>query len=178
MSTLLASIAAELANQLATLVSAYTYLGRQRFLSEFRQALTDYHGAAYMAGQRNRTLTAGGVRTVQATVNEQMRFAEGFAEALDGGLTDAQATARATLYAGALKATFSRGANYLWPLPFHPADGATECKMHCKCRWVLNIYNLEELDADAYWTLGGGEHCPGCIRRSGTTYRIRGGRLQ
>lgn len=85
-----------------------------------------------------------------------MRFAH---DIRDGNLTPVAIQARADLYAGAMRATYSKARWADVKLPAHPADGSSECLAFCKCSWVLQ-------DDGYYWTLGTAEHCPTCNTRA------------
>lgn len=102
-------------------------------------------------------------KTIKTAVQKQLDYLKGFV-ADAGGMSEAAIKARAALYAGAVRNTFSQIRSP--GLPFHPADGGTPCKMNCKCSW--------EQDGDNYiWTLHPAEHCDGCLRRAaGNPYKV------
>lgn len=141
-----------------------------------------YHTVAYLKASGAKTLTPDGRRVVLAEVARQVDYLNAFADAVDAGTagSEAQIRARARLYAGALKATYSRGQFAGWPLPFHPGDGSSECGGACGCRWNLRIIDAKNGDADAVWEMGKAmeRHCTTCPTRANQSpYRIRGGKL-
>ncbi len=102
---------------------------------------------------------------IKAVVQKQLDYLKGFVAAAPN-MSEAQIKARATLYAGAVKGTFSQTR---YPsLPFHPADGGTPCLTNCKCSW-------NDQGGGVYlWTLHADEHCSGCVtRQSGNPYRAQ-----
>ena len=144
------------------------------WLRAMQAALTRAHTAAYMAGQAERLgvsvsalkgLSRAERGDIKQQVAAQIDYLQGFAGALDG-LSEAQIAARAALYAGAVRTTYSR-ARYP-KLPFYPGEG-TECKGQCKCSWQDNG------DGSYTWVLGAAEHCATCQgRASGSPYRVEG----
>ena len=161
---------------IASLMDARDYLGAAEWQRQFERAIIEHHAAAYFAGQGTNTLTAKGDAELGLLLQTQLDYLAGFAEAVDA-LTPAQAAARAALYAGPLRATYSRGQLALWDLPYHPGEG-TPCRGNCQCRWDIVVEDLEELNAHATWVLGAAEHCDGCAARAARRYVIRGGVVQ
>ena len=150
------------------------------WLRAMQAALVKAHTAAYLAGLGERS-AGGRVRAwlsklvgvralpkadreaLKQLVAAQLDYLRGFAGALDG-LSEAQIAARAALYAGAVRGTYSR-ARYP-KLPFYPGEG-TECKGQCKCSWQ------DHGDGSYTWVLGAAEHCATCqSRASGSPYRV------
>lgn len=156
--------------------------------SEWHNALAtllgEWHTAAYLLGRDVQDLSPAARDYLLRTLGDQVDHMNGFTDDVEAGrLSDAQIKARAALYAGPLKATWSRAKWWDWPLPFHPADGETECLVNCGCRWEGKDLDVEQLDGDFYWILGQfphAEHCPGCVERydKGKPYKVRGGVLQ
>ena len=142
------------------------------WLRAMQAALVKAHTAAFMAGQAERLgvnvstlkgLSRAERDDIKQQVAAQLDYLRGFAGALDG-LSDAQIAARAALYAGAVRGTYSR-ARYP-KLPFYPGEG-TECKGQCKCSWQ------DHGDGSYTWVLGAAEHCATCqSRASGSPYRV------
>lgn len=135
------------------------------------------HYAAYMIGQGSKDLTPKQQADLNKRIAQQIDYLNGFAAALDkGDVSDTMAQARAALYAGALKASYSRGATKGYDLPAYPTEGS-ECMVNCKCYWAMREIDAEELDADFTWTLTAAEHCPTCQQRAQdwAPYKIRGG---
>lgn len=144
------------------------------WLRAMQAALVKAHTAAYMAGQAERLgvsvstlkgLSRAERDDIKQQVAAQLDYLRGFAGAL-GGLSEAQIAARAALYAGPVRTTYSR-ARYP-KLPFYPGEG-TECKGQCKCSWQDNG------DGSYTWVLGASEHCATCQGRAGgSPYRVEG----
>ena len=150
----------------------------------FMQALSQYHLAAYAhgAGMKLRNLGPEDHKLVQAVVDRQKKFLQGFDHAFeDGRYEDRETVAahRAKMYADAVLGTWWMGNTRGWPLPAWPADGTTQCKTNCRCAW--DIQELEgEGNADAYWILGPTDHCQTCVQRAEewSPVKIRNGDLQ
>ena len=142
------------------------------WLRAMQAALVKAHTAAFMAGQAERLgvnvstlkgLSRAERDDIKQQVAAQLDYLRGFAGALDG-LSEALIAARAALYAGAVRTTYSR-ARYP-KLPFYPGEG-TECKGQCKCSWQDNG------DGSYTWVLGASEHCATCQGRAGgSPYRV------
>jgi hypothetical protein len=135
------------------------------------EAISRGHAAAAIAGTAERLGTTAGGKllnernlsraeraAIRSAVAGQLPYLRGFAAAL-GQMSDAQIAARAALYAGATRATYSEGRWSGRGLPAHPADGGTACLVNCKCSWV-------ERDGGMYWELGAAEHCADCESRA------------
>ena len=173
----IAALQAGMLEQIAALMDARDYLGPAEWQRQFEALIVEQHAAAYFAGQGTNTLTARGDRELGALMQSQFDYLAGFAADVDQ-LSDAQARARAALYAGPLRATYSRGQLALWDLPYHPGEG-TPCRGNCHCRWRIIVEDLEELNAHATWVLGTAEHCEGCRSRAARSpYVFRAGVLQ
>ncbi len=129
--------------------------------NETLQALADYHSAAYLAGRGLDTLDKAGQQLVLRTVADQADYLNRFTDAIEAGdLSDAQIRARAAQYAEPLRTTFSEAETAGADLPFQPADGGTECGVHCKCSW-------EQRGGRWYWVLDPlADHCEGCRARA------------
>lgn len=143
------------------------------WLREMERAIARAHTAATIAGIADRTGTRPGSglitprnlsraerRELDAAVKAQRPYLAKFARDVRGGdLSEAQIQARADLYAGPVRATYSKARWEGVSLPAHPADGSTECLAWCKCSWALR-------DDGYYWELGTAEHCPTCESRA------------
>jgi len=149
------------------------------FERAMQQALARAHTAAYLRGLAERS--AGGKireflarfvgwRALPAALRDELRrllaaqlaYLRGFVAALPD-LSDAQVAARAGMYGGPTRTTYS--AARFPGLPFHPGEGS-ECKGQCKCSWADNG------DGSYTWKLGAAEHCATCqTRASGSPYR-------
>lgn len=136
------------------------------------QAIRRSQTAAYIAATAERlgvrptlitTLSKIERRELEARINAQLKYLDGFAAELKAGrLTMAQAQARADLYSGATRGTFY--ATRYPGLNAYPGDGGTPCMGNCKC-------SLEERKDGVYWVLHPAEHCSGCIdMASGSPY--------
>ena len=160
----------------AALMGAREFFGPAKWEAEFRRIIVERTAAAYFAGNGGANLTPFMDRELGALMQRQLDYFEGFAKVV-GTLSPAEAAARAALYVGPLKAAYSRGQATLWDLPFHPTEG-TPCRGNCKCSWRIDVLDLEELNANAYWELGQAEHCDECRARAARSpYRIREGVL-
>lgn len=149
-----------------------------QFQKEMSRILITAHFAAYLAGSGARTLSPYADQLLGQIIREQLNYLARFAEQLDG-LSDAQATARAALYAGSLKGTYNHGRYGIWRLPAQPGDGRSECLSNCRCIWELDVLDEENLDCDAYWIAAASESCPTCQERAATwaPLQIRGGTI-
>lgn len=147
-----------------TLNSGLSYLGADEWRRQFETLLIQYHAAAYFAGRGVDALDARGDRLLGATLQTQFDYLARFADSLDN-LSEAQINARATLYAGAFKTSYSQG-QHPFDLPFYPGDGGTVCMGNCKCEWRI-------VGERAYWELSGGESCDDCEARArGNPYMV------
>ena len=130
--------------------------------------------AAYIAATADRLGVAPGLvkglsraerAELQTRIAAQLKYLDGFVADLKAGkLTMPQAQARAALYAGAGRGTYSATR---WPgLPFYPTEGS-ECLTNCKCSW------RDEGGGSFVWVLAADEHCPTCSSRaSGSPYQV------
>lgn len=140
------------------------------------QNLLIYHMAAMMEGRGQDQLSPQAQALVNRLVGEQLDYLNGFADEVDATGWQDKYTARAALYAGALKGTYSRGATYGYDLPAHPTE-SSPCMVNCQCMWEMDEQDAEELNADFYWRLGASEHCSVCKERAQkwAPLRFRGG---
>lgn len=150
----------------------------------FAEALARYHLAAYAhgAGLNVHQLTPQDHKLVQAVVDRQKEYLQGFKQAFsEGRYADRTPVAlhRADMYADATLGTWWMGHTRGWPLPAWPGDGTTQCKTRCRCSW--NISQLSgDGNADATWLLGNADHCQTCMQRSEewAPLHIRDGEVQ
>lgn len=122
---------------------------------------------------------------VQRNVDRQMRYFQRWVFQLNGlDLTLDMLNgivARANLYVAAVGETFfvALTRSYGLPiLPFYPRDGATRCRVNCKCGW--RIVKLKgNGNYDCYWQLAAAEHCPTCRARArvANPLQVRGGQI-
>jgi hypothetical protein len=120
-------------------------------------------------------LGAGGVNAVtpdvlpriDALIAKQTPFAEQFIRDLaSANLSDAEAKARAELYAGTAISAYEEAMSYSHgiDLPVYPGDGSTECLGRCRCSWTIETTDTE---VSAWWdTLGDERVCNGCLAHS------------
>jgi hypothetical protein len=160
----LISLQTRMLDTIRALMAARSSLGAAAWQQRFRQTLIEFHAAAYFAGQGSDVLSKRGDAVLGQLMQQQLDFFAGFAQDV-GRLSPAQAQARAALYAGPLGATYSSGKFALWDLPYQPGQG-TPCRGNCRCEWRLEVEDLEELNARAYWQLGQAEHCAECKARA------------
>lgn len=141
------------------------------------------HTAAYMdgSGKAYADLSNEDLATIQARVQGELAYLDAFADVIQAGSESGQLDwdkwrARAASYAKALKATESAGKTALWRLPAQPGQDSP-CLSSCQCVWDVQVLSEEELNADAFWRLGGAEHCPTCTQRAArwNPLQIRGG---
>lgn len=140
---------------------------------EMERAIARAHTAAAIGGIADRTGTTIGSglitprnlsraerQLIDQAVKAQRPYLQGFLrDVRTGNLSEAQIQARADLYAGPVRATYSKERWADVQLPAHPADGSTACIAWCKCSWALR-------DDGYYWELGTAEHCGDCESRA------------
>lgn len=158
--------------------------------AKMRSVITRGHLAAWMAGTAERLgvkpnspllsekrLSRAERAEIKAIVEKQLTYLKGFVEAR-GDMSDAAIAARAQMYSGAVRGSYSAARWGDIPLPFQPTEGS-ECLTNCRCSW-----DIQQLDGDgnydAYWRFGDTEkHCATCPEREAASpYRIRDGVLQ
>ena len=130
------------------------------------QVLADYHSAAYLAGADQDRLDQAGQQLVLKTLADQVDYLGRFTDAVEAGdLSDAQIRSRAAQYAQPLRTTYSQAETAGADLPFYPADGGTECGVHCRCSW-------EQRGGSWYWVMDPlADHCEDCrARADGSPY--------
>lgn len=134
----------------------------RRMRAEIKQTYT----AQYAFGRGGtKAMTGADRRAVGQLVSGQLGYLQRFAEEVSAGrLSQAQAEARAALYANSAVQAHARGVASAWSitLPAYPAVG-TLCKANCQCSW-----ELEEDDTEirATWTLSSAESCDTCLGRA------------
>lgn len=174
-------IAALLARDIAAITQALIAGGStQQWERAMLEAITRGHSAAAIAGTAERLGTqAGGAllnernlsraerQAIRAAVAGQLPYLRGFAAEL-GQLSDAQIAARAALYAGAVRATWSESRWAGVGLPAHPGDGSSECLTQCGCAWA------HRNDA-YYWERGKNDSCPTCVSREARWHPYQAG---
>lgn len=149
-------------DDIATLMLGLDHLGAAEWQRQFERLIIQHHAAAYFSGQGANGLTPAGDRILGAALQTQLDFLAGFAGKVED-LTEAQAAARAALYAGALKSTFVKGQyGEALELPFYPGEG-TICSGNCRCQWQIT---LDDNRARAIWELHAKESCADCLARA------------
>lgn len=158
-------IAATQANTLATIAQRAVVgeLTGPAFVQAMRAEVKRTTLTQYMLGRGGRhAMTPADRGRVGALCKAQYAYLNGFAQDLmDGTLTEAQATARARLYAGASTGAFERGhaAAFSVTLPRYP--GETSCMARCRCKWTITEYADR---VEAIWRLDpASEHCDDCV---------------
>lgn len=147
------------------------------------ETIGDGHRAAFLLGADTREVSPQARDFLARVIADQLGYLKGFAADVKAGkVSESLMAARAALYAGALKGTFSRAKWWDWTLPFHPTVDCI-CLTVCGCHWEGRDLDQENLDGDFYWILTPHphtDHCPTCIERynKGKPYLIRGGKLQ
>ena len=129
-------------------------------------ALIEYHTAAMIAGGGGDTLDPKLQGQLSEIVANQLNYLDNFAEAVaTGNLTPAQISARADMYAPAIRQPYSVGFTGALPLPAMPAEG-TICHTNCKCSWDIVAVDEEAGDFDCFWRRGADDSCSTCIARA------------
>jgi hypothetical protein len=144
-------------------------LGVAEWERTMQRTLREMHGTQLAFGRGGRQqVTATEWQRLGGVVSEQERYLADFAAAIARGeLTPAQIAARAAMYGDAARSSYHRGKAATYDglaLPGYPGDGLTNCLSRCLCSW-----SIDESDEEwrATWVLDGGEHCAGCVARSG-----------
>lgn len=158
---------------------------------DMRQALARSHTAAYLVGLAERLrvpfdspllserrMSRAERNELKQWVQAQLNYFDGFvADVRSGDMSEAQIRARAALYSGATRGTYSTGRWGNISLPFHPTQGS-ECGANCRCSW--EVVDMGEGYVEAYWRMGAVEtvHCATCpSREARNPYRFVGGQL-
>lgn len=135
------------------------------------RSLLVFHTAAYMMGRDKRTLTSREQARIASVVGEQVTYLNRFADVIDsewdGGDLKAKWLARAQSYAGAVRASYWRGATLGYNLPAYPGDGSSICLGNCGCGWRIVVLDEDNGDIDAYWQRGKDDSCETCVERAG-----------
>lgn len=144
-----------------------------------RREIDILHRTLYRAGV-GRDLTPADRARIQARVDEQWRYLQGFYDDVAAGRQSPQQIARrARLYLDAGKTSLQQAAvaRFGMPeLPVYPGQ-RSDCLTACKCGWEVRTVDG---GWDAYWRLRPAEHCDQCVRRAAVwnPLRIRGGVIQ
>lgn len=174
----------KLAALMAQAISAAPNVGSATWQREIERIIARGHMAAWMAGTAERLgvpvdspllsqvrLSRAERREIQGVVDVQLRYFRGF-QADMKDMTPAQIAARAQLYAGATRATYSSKRWGDWQLPYQPGQG-TECLSQCRCHW--EVQDNGDGTGTAVWHLGATErHCVTCpARASQSPYSVK-----
>jgi hypothetical protein len=139
------------------------------FRAGMREVSRNAHTANYLLGRGGvNAMQASDFRTLATSLRTEFGHIDRFAWDVEAGtLSEAQAAARAELYAGAGVRSYEQGVASAWgveaELPGYPADGGTQCLSRCRCSWRLNP---TEHGIAATWVLGGADPCDGCRQRA------------
>lgn len=181
----------ELGTQIGALMDALAAgeFGAPAWLAAMEPLLARYHLAAFMAASGLAELPAEMSALVGNIVEVQLDFLRNFGRvmeataAADAPAKMAQWTARANLYAKAIKTSFAEGdvvrqVGRVLPLPAMPAQG-TQCGPNCLCGWRVVTMDEAAGDYDAFWRRHAQDSCQTCVQREQewSPVRIRGGRL-
>jgi hypothetical protein len=129
-------------------------------------AIVEYHTAAMIAGSDGKPLNPGMQGQLSEIVAAQLNYLENFAkEVAAGKISPAQISARADMYAPAIRQPYSAGFTGGLPLPAMPAEG-TICHTNCKCSWDIVPIDEEAGDYDAFWRRAADDSCSTCIARA------------
>lgn len=176
---------------IATGVLNSQYLEGEITLQEWhdlmRQNVKDLHITAYMIGMDGEwsDMTQADWGRVGQVVRGQYGFLAKWAAELAGGPPSLKKMdQRAGYYAAAASQSFSRGRATrvgFTPaeLPAHPGDGSSECRVNCKCFWLIVTLSKSRGDYNVSWRLGNAEHCRTCRSRarSWRSLKIRAGEM-
>lgn len=132
------------------------------------RSLLVHHYASYMSASGQTTIPDADRKRLNSLIGDQVDRLNLFADDLEGRDVTDRDVARANLYCGALKASYSIGATKDVVLPAHPADGSTPCYGGCGCSW-------QKRDDGYYWVLGDADHCTECKERAASWAPYREG---
>jgi len=136
------------------------------FESEMRRRLKHAYVAEYTLGRGGASqMTQSDYGRVGNLLKSQYGYLRGYLDDLTRGQeTKGTAANRARNFIGSARQSFSRGRSRGrdLDLPYHPADGGTECHGNCRCHW-----DIEEDDTEvrAYWVVSANKPCAGCLSR-------------
>lgn len=148
--------------------------------SEFEALIARYHTASLMLGLRETVLAEGAAAYLLNVVATQYEYLANFGvEIQDAAEWEAGFTARAEMYAGAIREPYWTGDTQFLPLPAMPTQG-TQCLSNCGCEWQVVTIDAAAGDFDAYWRRGKQDSCPTCLERERlwNPVQIRGWELQ
>lgn len=155
----IAGLAAKLADKSLTV---------QAWETEMRAAIKAAIGAQYMFGRGGQNaMTSDDWGRTGRMAKDAYGYLRDFAQEIaDSKLSEKQIAARSQLYFASTTNAYERGraAAFAISLPAYPADGGTQCKANCKCRWEITETSTE---IRATWRLNAAaENCDGCKARA------------
>jgi len=134
------------------------------FRAGMREAIRNVHGSQYILGRGGLdAMAASDVRTLGGLLRTQYGYLDGFVRDLGAGrLSDAQAEARAAMYAGHGVGSFERGVAAAWGLhgllPEYPGERCLGLSA-CRCSWS---FRETEQEIECTWRTGGSDPCVVC----------------
>lgn len=114
-------------------------------------------------------MTAHDWTRLQQVLDQHYQYLDKFSRDISG-MSQAQAEARAALYAQSAYQAYSVGQEQqagkgALVLPAHPGDISTECGSNCRCHW--RIANRSDGGWDCFWEIDkDAESCPDCWKRA------------
>lgn len=174
----------KLAALMSQAISSVPNVGSAAWQRDVEQIIVRGHMAAWMAGTAERLgvpvdspllsrarLSRAERKEVQGVVDAQLTYFRRFQSGMKG-MSEAQIAARAQLYAGATRGTYSTQRWGDWVLPFQPTEGS-ECMANCRCHW--EVKDNGDGTGSAVWRMGAAErHCTTCpSRASGSPYSVK-----
>lgn len=137
----------------ATLAGA----GRRDFIGRAREWVASLSPKLITFGKEDK-------RILSDAILEQLKYLRQFAADAEDMTPDA-IRARARMYAGATRATYSKTRYSKLKLPAQPGVG-TECLTNCRCYWEVN-------GKYARWIRTSDDSCSTCREREGKYRRVR-----
>lgn len=140
-----------------------------QWLTDFRVQLKVNYVQQYMLARGGKnSMTDGDWSSLGEALKKQYEYMNRFAEEIKAGkLSEAQIKQRMQLYFESSGAMYEQGnakAQGVPHLPQYPGDGATACRVNCKCHWEIKP---TEGGWNCSWRLGAAEHCPDCVTLAG-----------
>lgn len=133
--------------------------------------IATYHLTAWMLGAgTDEAPDEDTMAILSEAVAEQWEYLAGFVAALrdepEGGPLSDRYRNRAEMYGDAIVASYWRGYGGAFRWPAYPGE-RSECRVYCRCSMRIDVLDLENGNADMYWSLGPAEqHCPQCPARA------------
>lgn len=134
-----------------------------------RREIEQTYIAAYVLGRGGLdTMTDGDWLRLQAVLDQHYKYLDKFSKDI-AGMSEAQAQARAALYAQSAYQAYSVGQEQAAGqgaliLPAHPGDISTICGSNCRCHW--RIEDRTGGGWNCYWEVDPqAESCKDCLER-------------